>query len=171
VESGLDSGPTTLPTLDTPCSSAGGLTGQDILNALRSAYTGNFTPAGTSVLTPLTIQTTYTGGPAVCHPSTCDECPPGWVQLDVQIHFSTADGLFDETFTTPIELSAGSTELMWDAYVPAMDIKGTYKPTLTGKTVNISFGGDFLGSSTSGLVEQQAMDGGSGQVAPAGTWK
>jgi hypothetical protein len=170
AESGEDGGPTTLPTLDTPCPSAGGLTGQDILNAVRSEYMGIFTPASTSQDVPLTIQTTYTGAPAVCHPSNCDECPPGWVQLDVQIHFSTADGLFDETFTTPIELSAGSTELKWDAYVPAMDIKGTYKPTLTGKTVNLSFGGDFMGPSTSGLVEQQAMNGGSGKVAPAGTW-
>jgi hypothetical protein len=59
---------------------------------------------------------------------------------------------------------------MRDAVVPATAVKGTYKPTLVGNpTVNLSFGGSFTGATTGGLIEQQAVGGGS--VAGAGTWK
>jgi hypothetical protein len=99
-------------------------------------------------------------------------CPPGWVQIEVQIDFVTADGLFNESFTTPVELSPGSTTLQWDPVVAATDIKGTYKPTLVGHpTVDLSFGGTFSGTTTSGVVEQQATNGSMGSVAGAGTWK
>jgi hypothetical protein len=165
-------GETVLPSLDAGCLGMADLTGQALLDALRPEYTATYTPAGGGAPTALTIRTQYNHGPASCHPSACDECPPGWVQVEVQIDFATADGLFDETFTTPVELSPGGDTLSWDPVVPASDIKGTYKPTLVGHpTVNLSFGGTFSAASTSGVVEQQASNGGGGSVAPAGTWK
>jgi len=161
-----------LPSLDAGCLGMADLTGQAVLDALRPEYTATYTPVGGGTPTALTIRTQYDHGAASCHPSACDECPPGWVQVEVQIDFVTADGLFNETFTTPVELSPGGDTLSWDPVVPATDIKGTYKPTLVGHpTVDLSFGGTFSGSSTSGLVEQQASNGGGGSVAGAGTWK
>jgi hypothetical protein len=166
-----DGGPMVLPSLNTSCDGVPGLTGQAVLDALRPEYTATYKPVGSGAPTALTIRTEYTHGPASCHPSACEMCPPGWVQVDVQIHFTTADGLFDESFTTPVELSPGSTTLMWDPIVPATDIKGSYKPTLVGHpTVNLSFGGSFSGATTSGVIEQQASNGGGGSVAGAGTW-
>jgi hypothetical protein len=167
-----DGGPMVLPSLNTSCNGVPGLTGQAVLDALRPEYSATYMPVGSGAPSALTITTQYTHGPASCHPSACDMCPAGWVQVDVEIHFATADGLFDETFTTPVELSPGSSILMWDPIVPATDIKGSYKPTLVGHpTVDLSFGGSFDGTNTSGLIEQQATNGGGGSVAGAGTWK
>jgi len=157
--------------LTTSCNGVPGLTGQALLDGLQPEYAATYTPVGTGAPTALTIRTHDPSGQASCHPSPCDECPPGWVAVDVAIDFVTADGLFDETFTTPVKLSPGDTTLSWDPIVPTTSIKGTYKPTLVGHpTVNLSFGGTFSGTTTMGSVVQQASNGSSGSVEGAGDW-
>jgi hypothetical protein len=153
------------------CNGVPGLNGQAVLDALQPEYTATYTPIGTGAPTALTIRTHDPSDQASCHPSACDECPPGWVAVDVAVDFVTADGLFNETFTTPVKLSPGDTTLSWDPIVPTTSIKGTYKATLVGHpTVNLSFGGTFSGTTTTGSVVQQASNGSSGSVAGAGDW-
>jgi hypothetical protein len=162
-----DSGPLAL---DDACYGMSGLTGRSVLDAMKSVYHATYTPIGSGAPTPLTITTKYAGGAVTCLPYEGESGRPASVAVVVEIGFSTANGLFDETFATPVTRGAGSTTLAWDAVVAASALEGTYKPTLSGK-VNLSFGGSFAEATTSGLVEQQASHGGGGEVAGAGTWK
>jgi len=162
-----------LGSLSDECDGIGGLTGQAVLDAIQSQYSGTYTPPGKGAApTALTIDTQYTDGRVSCVPADMADkaSSPGWVQVEVQIDFVTADGLFNESFSTQVEMGNPGGSLTWYALVPSTAIKGTYKPTLTGSMVYLSFGGTFTGAATSGYVEQQEGSIGGGKTAGAGSW-
>jgi hypothetical protein len=161
-----------LPSLNDACDGISGLTGQAVLDAMKSQYSATYTAPGKGgARTALTIHTQYTDGQVSCVPAyTADKAySPGWVQVVVQIDFATADGVFNESFSTPLEMMKPTGSLTWNGVVPSTAIKGTYKPTLTGSTVDVAFQGTFTAATTSGYVFQEE-GGGAGKTAGAGSW-
>jgi hypothetical protein len=156
------------------CDGVAGLTGQSVLDGLQPTYAATFTYQG-GASTALTITTRYAGGPITCHPALISmggpPDTPAWVEVQMQITFATANGAFNESFSTPVDWHFTTTR-DFDAPVPASAIKGTYKPTLTGfATIDISFGGSFSGTTTTGIVVEQGMNGNMGQTSRAGSWQ
>jgi hypothetical protein len=156
------------------CDGVSGLTGQSVLDGLKPTYAATFSYQG-GASTALSITTHYAGGPITCHTHTISTGgppdTPAWVEVQMQMTFVTADGAFDESFSTPIGAHF-TTTLGFNAPVPASAIKGTYKPTLTGfATVDIAFAGSFSGATTTGTVMEQGMSGNVGQVMRAGSWQ
>ncbi len=114
------------------CAGVPGLTGQAVLDALKPTYSATLThPTGAS--TPLTITPHYAGGKVTCQMSFGGNGGGGGGQVYVeeQIDFVTGDGVFRESFPAGLYL-AGPGKVSLQGVVLARDLKGSYKPTLTG---------------------------------------
>jgi hypothetical protein len=128
--------------LDATCDGVAGLTGRSVLDAIGPFPTATFRrfvyPPGPPKVgdpSPLTLRVSYEGGDVHCTPATPD--PPGTlnpsvtpasVSLNMRVEFSTADGLFNESFVAPVtKRSPGSATVQFDVSIEVAAIRGSYK--------------------------------------------
>jgi hypothetical protein len=159
-----------------PCDGVASLTGQLVLSVLKPSYTATFTPNGTGAASALSLTVSYSGGTITCHAAQNGEVDmPASIDLAVQAHLSTSDGLFDESFDATVSMTAGAPSLLgFDGSVAIAELHGTFKPVITGSWTihDVAFGGQMLAAgSTSGSIVEQASAGNFGETRGAGGWR
>lgn len=151
-----------LASLDTACDGDASMTGRPVVDAIGATpYTGTYSGANATAASALTLTVTYAGGAIRCHPAyhgNTGGVPDtrAYVDVDLRLQLTTADGTFAETLVAAAELR-GDAVLFVTAPVTQAELKGTFAPTpMPGFDVlTLMISGTFgRNSATSGNVQQ-----------------
>lgn len=164
-----------LGSLSDVCVGNAALTGQHILAIVQPSYSSTFTPNGAGATSALALSFAYNAGAITCHPaqSNIEVSTPASLDLAMNAHISTSDGMFDESFAATVTMSAGlPTLLAFDGQVLIADLHGTFVPAIAGtwNVHDVDFGGQIDTSTTTGSVVEQASNGNFGETREAGGW-
>ncbi len=144
---------------------------------MQPEYRGTLGARGIYPTTGLTVRVAYRGGEILCHPGR--GAAPGtrgpdtlpWVSVVVEVEFSSADGAFDEIFST--ELTGGWNDAHISYLTEAFGLAGSFDPALPDhRNVKVSFVGTFVHSEMSGSISKGGQSPGKvAETIPVAYWQ